>query len=208
MDHDHHTQRTGGETPRVLVRIQPTLRLVWRLDGNVKHLREILTQVVGSGGLDTSAGGRDETLYSGGVITTRKLFLLRLFTGDNWHSEDIFIDLSVELENVENFLVSICFVEEGGVAFLPEEFSGTEERLRILEFPSDDRVPLIELEGEISVRVDPFGIVWRQIRSIDCLFAFFDAQVKKQLTRVHDGFGSRSDSNVLFEVGRTTIVEN
>lgn len=159
MDHDHHTQRTGGKTPRVLVRIQSTLRLVWRLDGNVKHLGEVLTQMVRSGSLDTSAGGRDETLYSGGVITTGELFLFRLFTGDDGHSEDIFIDLSVEIENVENFLVSIGLVEEGGVAFLPEKFSGTKERLGVLEFPSDDRVPLVKLEGEISVRVDPFGIV-------------------------------------------------
>lgn len=115
--------------------------------------------MVRSGSLDTSAGGRDETLYSGGVITTGELFLFRLFTGDDGHSEDIFIDLSVEIKNVENFLVSIGLVEEGGVAFLPEEFSGTKERLGVLEFPSDDRVPLVKLEGEISVRVDPFGIV-------------------------------------------------
>lgn len=170
VDHDHDTQRTGGETPRVLVRVQSTLRLVWRLDGNVKHLGEVLSQVVGSSGLDTSARGGDETFHSGGVITTGKLFLLGLFTGDDGHSEDIFVDLSVELENVEDFLVSIGLVEEGGVAFLPEELSGTEERLRVLEFPSNDRVPLVELEREVSVRVDPLGIVWRQNCSVELPF--------------------------------------
>lgn len=124
--------------------------------------------MVGSSGLDTSAGGGDETFHSGGVITTGKLFLLGLFTGDDGHSEDILVDLSVELKNVEDFLVSIGLVKEGGVAFLPEEFSGTEERLRVLEFPSDDRVPLVELEREVSVRVDPLGVVWRQNRSVNC----------------------------------------
>jgi hypothetical protein len=49
------------------------------------------------------------------------------------------------------------------VALLPQELSGSEERLRVLELPSDDRVPLVELEREVSVRVDPLGIVYREL---------------------------------------------
>lgn len=46
-----------------------------------------------------------------------------------------------------------------GVAFLPEELAGAEEGLWVLEFPADDGVPLVELEGEVAVGADPFGVV-------------------------------------------------
>lgn len=36
---------------------------------------------------------------------------------------------------------------------------GTEARTGVLELPSDDRVPLVQLEGQISVRTNPLGVV-------------------------------------------------
>lgn len=33
---------------------------------------------------------------------------------------------------------------------------------RVLELPSHDRVPLVQLQGKVSVRVDPLGVVWRR----------------------------------------------
>lgn len=67
------------------------------------------------------------------------------------------------------------------VALLPEELTGAEEGLRVLEFPADDRVPLVEFEWEIAVGADPFGIV-----------------------RVHDGFGSGADRNVFLKLSVAT----
>jgi hypothetical protein len=32
-------------------------------------------------------------------------------------------------------------------------------RTRVLELPSDDRVPLVESKGKVSVRLNPLGIV-------------------------------------------------
>jgi len=64
------------------------------------------------------------------------------------------------------------------MAFLPEEFTGTQERLGVFEFPTDDRVPLVEFEREVTVGFDPFGVV-----------------------RVHDGFRGGTNSNGFFEVG-------
>jgi hypothetical protein len=48
----------------------------------------------------------------------------------------------------------------GGVAFLPEELARAEEGLRVFEFPADDRVPLVEFEGQIAVGFYPFCVVW------------------------------------------------
>lgn len=66
------------------------------------------------------------------------------------------------------------------MAFLPEELASAEERLGVFEFPTDDRVPLVEFEWEIAVRADPFGVVW-----------------------VHGSFGSRTNGDRFFEVGLT-----
>ena len=46
----------------------------------------------------------------------------------------------------------------GGVAFLPEELTGSDEGCRVLEFPSDHVCPLVEAEGQVPVGVDPLGV--------------------------------------------------
>jgi hypothetical protein len=46
-----------------------------------------------------------------------------------------------------------------GVTLLPQELSCPKERLRMLELPPDYRVPLVELERQVTVTSDPFGVV-------------------------------------------------
>ena len=58
------------------------------------------------------------------------------------------------------------------MALLPKEFSCSDERSWVLEFPSDDVSPLIELDRKVSVALNPVCI-----------------------GRIHDGFTSRPDSN-------------
>jgi hypothetical protein len=79
-----------------------------------------------------------------------------------------------------------------GVALLPEEFTGTEERLRVLEFPSDDRVPLVELEREITVGLDPLCVVWEELGSMIGVG-------KLRHTGIHNGFRGRADGDGLLE---------
>jgi hypothetical protein len=64
------------------------------------------------------------------------------------------------------------------VTFLPKEFSGSDKWSGVLEFPSDDVGPLVQLQRKITMALDPLGV-----------------------SIVHDGFRSRSDSNRLFELG-------
>jgi hypothetical protein len=68
------------------------------------------------------------------------------------------------------------------VAFLPKEFTGTEERLRVLEFPTDNVAPLVQTEGQVTVGLDPLGV-----------------------GGVHDGFGGGTDSDGFGQVGLTTV---
>lgn len=64
------------------------------------------------------------------------------------------------------------------MTLLPKEFSGSNEGGGVLELPSDDVGPLVQLEGKVTVTLDPLGI-----------------------GVVHDGFGGGSDSNGLLELG-------
>jgi hypothetical protein len=45
-----------------------------------------------------------------------------------------------------------------GMALLPQELSGSNERSRVLELPTHDISPLVKAKGQISVRVNPLGI--------------------------------------------------
>jgi len=60
-------------------------------------------------GLDTTARGRDEAFNSRCVQSSSEFLLLGLDTRDNWDSEEIFVDLSVKLEDLANFGVSFGF---------------------------------------------------------------------------------------------------
>ena len=62
---------------------------------------------MGGGSLNSAAGGGDEALDGGGVETASELLLLRFDTGDDGDSEKIFVNATVEVENVANLLVGL-----------------------------------------------------------------------------------------------------
>ena len=133
MDHHHNTDDSRRETPRVLPDIG--LRAVIRiLHEDVEHLRpgKVLSQTVRCCSLDTTSSGRDETFDSRGVKPTSKFLFLRLDSWDDGHGEEVFVDLTVEVEDFSDFNVSFCLCQMGGVAFLPEEFPGAEEGFCIM----------------------------------------------------------------------------
>lgn len=104
-------------------------RLLGVLNLDVEHLGEVLAETVGSTALNGTAGGRDEALDGGGVETTGEFLLFRLDTGDDGNSKKILVHPAVEVENVAHFLVGLGSVQVGSVAFLPQEFSRSQERL-------------------------------------------------------------------------------
>jgi hypothetical protein len=86
-----------------------------------------LAEVVRCSALNTAAGRGDETLNSGCVVSAGEFFFLGLDALEDGDGEDVGIDLFVEVENLQDFLLGFRLVEEGSVAFLPEEFAGPEE---------------------------------------------------------------------------------
>lgn len=65
------------------------------------------------------------------------------------------------------------------MAFLPQELARAQERLWVLELPSNDVVPLIELVGQVAVRLNPLGE-----------------------RRIHASLARRTDGDVLGQVTR------
>lgn len=128
VSHDHDSDRSSRKTPRVLPDVHRRSGLGGVLDFDVEHLGEVLTETVRRRSLDTSTGRRDKTLDGGGEETTGKLFVHRLDTLHHGHGEKLLVDPSVKIEDLVNFLLRFLTRLEGGVTFLPEELSGSQER--------------------------------------------------------------------------------
>jgi len=160
VHHNHYANRTSGEAPAVLPGKELVPAIVWILDFDAEHLGEILSQAMGGRALDASSGRRDKALDGGRVQTPRELFVLRLDPRYNGDREELFVHLSVEVKDLAHFRVGFLFRHEGGVALLPQELASANERLRRLELPSDDAVPLVELQGEITIALYPLRVVY------------------------------------------------
>ena len=162
---NHDTDRTSGETPAVL----PNVNLVSLLailddllvvfNGNVEHLREVLAQAMRCCGLDTSADGGNETLDGGRVVCARELLVDGLGTLDDRNGKELLVDGRIVVQNLHDFLASLLLGHVCGVTLLPQELSRTEERHGVLELPSDNVVPLVELERQVAVALDLLGVV-------------------------------------------------
>lgn len=101
VDHDHNTDRSCRKTPRILVDKRLFLfsrsSLVGMLDGNVEHLGEVLSEMMGCSSLNTSTGGWNEPLDGGSVISSGEFLLDRLDTRNNGNGEEVNVDSSVEI---------------------------------------------------------------------------------------------------------------
>jgi hypothetical protein len=69
--------------------------------------------------LDAATGRWDKAFDSGRVVSTGEFLLLRLDALENGNSENVGIDLFVQVENVKYLLRRFGFRKEGGVALLP-----------------------------------------------------------------------------------------
>lgn len=180
MNHNHDTQGTGRQTPRVLPDVH-SLLLLTRLGGgvlnsDVEHLTEVLAQAMGGTTLNTTASCRDVTLNGSGVETTSKFLFLGLLALDHGNGKKLGVNIGIPVKNLQHFFPGSILSQVGSVALLPQELTSTQERLGVLELPSDDGVPLVQAQGQITVTANPLGVVG-----------------------VHNSLGCRTDSNLLLE---------
>mmetsp|Transcript_36659 Transcript_36659/g.77819 ORF Transcript_36659/g.77819 Transcript_36659/m.77819 type:complete len:307 (+) Transcript_36659:821-1741(+) len=155
MCHDHHPDRPSGEPPRCLV--SELLFMLLRLELDTEHLREVLTQVVGGSGLDGPAVGRDKTLDGGGHLASSEFLLFRLDPLGHRHCQHIFVDGSVEVQDLEDHFLTLLVGGVGSVPFLPQELARADKRSGLLELPTHHRGPLVQLQGKVAVGPNPLG---------------------------------------------------
>lgn len=136
------------------------------------------------GGLDTSSSGRDKSLDGRGIKASCELFLLRLYTRNYRNGQEILVHPSVQVKDLSHFGIGFLFGEMCGMAFLPQKFTCTNERLGVLELPSYNAIPLIQFERKISMTFDPFSVVW-----------------------IHGSFRGGTDGDGLLQIGVSTVYE-
>ncbi|KAH0389325.1 prolyl-tRNA synthetase, partial [Aureobasidium melanogenum] len=127
------------------------------LNGDVEHLGEVLTQAVRGTSLDTTASGGNETFDGGGVVGTGELLSDGLAALDDGDCQQLVVNSLVVVENLKNLLASVLLGHVSGVTLLPQELARTDEGHGVLELPTDDVVPLVELEGKIALVLTTLG---------------------------------------------------
>lgn len=70
-----------------------------------------------------------------------------------------FVDTRIIVKDLEHLLRSRLLTQMSSMALLPQELSRADKRHRISELPSNDIVPLIPLEREVTMGLDLVGII-------------------------------------------------
>mmetsp|Transcript_33814 Transcript_33814/g.52680 ORF Transcript_33814/g.52680 Transcript_33814/m.52680 type:complete len:249 (-) Transcript_33814:379-1125(-) len=141
VDHHHHPNSPGGQTPRVLPRDRLLAFLILKL--NLEHFSEILSEAMGGGTLDASGGGGNKGFHCRCVVSSSKLLNLGFLSLGHWHREKVLINPAIKVQDVQHLFARSLKSSMRRVALLPEEFAGTDEGGRILEFPSNYVAPLV-----------------------------------------------------------------
>ena len=154
MGHDHRADQARGDAPRGGPAVLQ--RLVAALELDLEGLGEILAEVVRGAGLQRAAVAH-QRFDRIGLRRAGKLLALALLAVDHRHRQHLLAHFLVERENRHRFCLRLFLRLVRGVAFLPEEFRGAQERPRHL-FPAHDVGPLVDQHGQIAPRLDPFLI--------------------------------------------------
>lgn len=86
--------------------------------------------------LDGSAAGGDERLHRGGVIPSSKLLLLCLPPLHHRNGHQLLVHPRVQIQDLKHLFSCLLSGGESRVSLLPQELSGSQEGLRVLELPS------------------------------------------------------------------------
>ena len=104
VDHDHDTDGPGRKAPGILpdVNFSLTDRVVGVLYEDIKHvrIRKVGSEAVRGAALNTTTGGRDETLNSGRIESTSKFFLFGLDTWDDRDRKELLVHAAIEVKDL------------------------------------------------------------------------------------------------------------
>ena len=155
VGHDHRPDHTGRGTPGGL---EGVLKLVVAPGkGDVIGAGELVAEVMGGSALQGLVV-LHHAFHRVGGLGTGELFLIRLAAAHHRNRKDLFKEIGIGVQLLLRFLLRLLGSLVDGVAFLPPELTGTQERTGGL-FPADDRAPLVIEHGELAVGVQNPGPV-------------------------------------------------
>jgi hypothetical protein len=105
---------------------------------DVKHLGEVLAELMRGSTLDSSSTDWDVDLSGCREVSTSESFIIRLGSLNNWNCKEFFVDLSISIKDRVNMICCLLFINVSGVTLLPKELSGSDERSGVLELPSNN----------------------------------------------------------------------
>ena len=111
-----------------------------------------------------------------GVLRTGEALLLGLFALKHRDGEPFLEELRVDVQHADGLLHGLLSGRMDGVALLPPELAGAEERTGGL-FPADNRAPLVVELRQVAPRADDFRVMLAE-----------------------QGLGRRTDAQTLFEL--------
>ena len=127
---------------------------------DIKHFSEVLAELMRGGTLDSSSTDWDIDLSSSCEICSGKSLISGLLSSDDWDGKHLLVAPGILVKDTHYETGGTVCCCMGCMAFLPQELSRPDERSWMLELPSDNIGPLIELQRQISVRMDPFAKGW------------------------------------------------
>ena len=92
------------------------------------------------------------------ATTTAYLFFFRLVSRHHGNRHEFFVNATVQFQGIHDHFVRFFKRGVRRMAFLPQEFTCTQKGRGVLEFPTHHIGPLIELEGQVTMRLNPVGI--------------------------------------------------
>ena len=124
---------------------------------DVEGFGEVLAQVVGRAGLQGAT-----VLHHGfdavGAQGAGELLAVGFEAAQNGQGHFFFDEVGIDvIEDHQRFGLGLGLGGMDGVTFLPEEFGGAQERPGA-HLPTHDIGPLVDQDGQVAVRADPFGV--------------------------------------------------
>ena len=142
VGHNDAADQTGGHAPGGLVGIGLLIVLIGELD--VKRLAEAIAEIVGGTGLQRLPV-MHHALDGVGSLSTVELFLVRLLTAGNRHSQNVLAEVRIDIQHGLSELHRLFCGGMNGMALLPQEFPVTQERTGSL-------LPRIHYKGKRRLR--------------------------------------------------------
>ena len=160
VGHDEAADHPGGHAPTGLVGVVQGVVLAG--EGDVKSFGEAVAEVVAGAGLERLVVVH-HALDGVGLLGAVELLLVGLLALDHGHGQDVFQEVSVDVQHLLGLGAGFLGGGVHGVALLPQELPVTQEGAAGL-LPAQHGAPLVVQLGQVPVGLDDVLIMLAEQR--------------------------------------------